>query len=66
MLPIDERVITMAAGLEAPGLRSLDAIHLATALSLGDSLAVLVSYDRRQLHAADAVGGIVTFPAERV
>ena len=40
--------------------RSLDAIHLATALSLGDELDGLVTYDERLARAARACG-IPTF-----
>lgn len=62
LLPMDSTVVDAAAEIALPGLRSLDAIHLATALSLAESLAVFISYDERQLDAAAAIGGIVTFP----
>jgi predicted nucleic acid-binding protein len=43
-----------------PGeLGTLDAIHLASALSLGEDLGGLLSYDRRLLDAA-AVAGLPT------
>ena len=38
------------------GLRSLDAIHLATARIFGDELDARVSYDDRLLRAADEAG----------
>jgi uncharacterized protein len=38
------------------GLRSLDAIHIASAQAIGDILEVLVTYDKRMLEAARAVG----------
>lgn len=38
------------------GMRSLDAIHLATARSLDEHLEVLVTYDRRMLAGAEALG----------
>lgn len=41
-----------AAALEPATLRSLDALHLASAISLGDELAGIVSYDRRLTDAA--------------
>ena len=44
-----------AANLAAP-LRSLDAIHLASAMRLGSSLRAFVAYDRRLLAAAEQVG----------
>ncbi len=45
-----------------PALRALDAIHLATALSMRDDLAVLVAYDRELLAAARAEGLTVASP----
>lgn len=46
-----------AAGrLPPPTLRSLDAIHLAVALSLGDELRSVVTYDQRMRDAAVASG----------
>ncbi|WP_225100851.1 PIN domain-containing protein [Streptomyces sp. CoH27] len=37
-------------------LRSLDAIHVASALAIGDALDCLVTYDKRMLDAAREVG----------
>lgn len=52
---IDEAVRGAAAGYADTTLRSLDAIHLATAASLaGRDLAAFVTYDRRLLAAAAA------------
>lgn len=49
------------AGEVAPELtRSLDAIHLASAESLGSALGTIVTYDRRMMEAA-AVLGLTTF-----
>ncbi len=62
LLPLDDAVLRAAAALEPPGLRSLDAVHLATALSLGDRLGVLVCYDERLLDAARAAGVTVVAP----
>jgi predicted nucleic acid-binding protein len=52
LIPIDTRVLTAAALLKPVLMRSLDAIHLATALSLGSELAGIVSYDDRLSQAA--------------
>lgn len=49
---IDEAVLAAAARRGPPDLRSLDAIHLATALSLAGDLGVFVTYDGRQARAA--------------
>lgn len=60
---IDELVRTTAAGYSAPDLRSLDAIHLATAHAVfGGQLASFVSYDKRLLGAAEALGLPVASP----
>jgi predicted nucleic acid-binding protein len=45
-----------AAKLEPPSLRTLDAIQLASALSLGDDLGAFVAYDRRLAQAAEVAG----------
>ncbi len=52
-----------AAELEPPTLRSLDALHLAAALELGDDLDGLVTYDERLTHAATAHGITVIAPS---
>jgi predicted nucleic acid-binding protein len=44
------------AALLPRGLRSLDAIHIASAQAIGNVLEVLVTYDKRMLEAARAVG----------
>ena len=52
LIPIDGRILRDAALLKPVLLRSLDAIHLATALSLRDELAAAVTYDSRLSLAA--------------
>jgi predicted nucleic acid-binding protein len=56
LVSISDEILVAAAHLEPPTLRSLDAIHLATALRLGDALAAFVSYDERLLAAAAQLG----------
>ena len=51
-----------AGRLDPVGLRSLDAIHLAAALDLGDDLEGLVTYDDRLAEAAIANGVPVVTP----
>ena len=51
-----------AGELSPPGLRSLDALHLAAALELGPDLEGLVSYDQRLIDAAVAAGAEVVTP----
>ncbi|MEX1007864.1 MAG: type II toxin-antitoxin system VapC family toxin [Acidimicrobiia bacterium] len=45
-----------AALLDPPSLRSLDAIHIAAAQSLGSELGGIVAYDNRLIDAARTVG----------
>ncbi len=51
-----------AGRLDPSGLRSLDAIHLAAALDLGDDLDGLVTYDDRMKEAAATNGVAVVAP----
>lgn len=51
-----------AARLDPTVLRTLDAIHLAAALDLGDDLDAVVTYDDRLADAALANGIAVTAP----
>ncbi len=62
LLDIDRRVIEAAATLQPPALRTLDAIHLASALQLGPELRSFVTYDQRLAAAARAVGLPVASP----
>ena len=54
LLSVDARVLARAAALDPPHLRSLDAIHLASALEVGDDLGAFVAYDRDLVTAARA------------
>ena len=56
LLPLSNEIRARAAELEPPSLRSLDAIHLATALSLGSRLEALYTYDARMSLAVSAAG----------
>jgi uncharacterized protein len=62
LLAIDDHLLTRAASLAPPALRALDAIHLATALAVGDDLGAFVAYDARLLEAAGAHGLPVVSP----
>lgn len=55
LVAIDEKVLSAAARLDPPDLRSLDAIHLATALSVPE-LGGMVSYDARLAEAVKRSG----------
>ena len=56
-------LLAAAVRLEPSSLRALDAIHLATALSLNSELGGLVVYDRRLATAARDAGLEVFAPA---
>jgi predicted nucleic acid-binding protein len=62
LVPIDAGITRSAARLSPAGLRTLDAIHLATALSLADDVAALVTYDARLAEAAAKEGLEVRAP----
>lgn len=62
LIPIDEGILRGAAELSPRALRALDAIHLATAVSLGSDVAALVTYDARLASAASAAGLEVRAP----
>jgi predicted nucleic acid-binding protein len=52
MLDTDIPLLRDAAGLDPIELRTLDAIHLAAALSLGDDLGIVFTCDKRLAAAA--------------
>ena len=56
-------VLDSAATLAPDNLRSLDAVHIASALRVGAGLRALVTYDQRMAAAATAVGLPVEAPA---
>lgn len=57
------RVFDAAGRIDPPTLRSLDALHLAAALGLGDELDGIVTYDDRLADAAVKLGIPVVAPA---
>lgn len=63
LVRIDDAVLDRAAAIDPGELRSLDAIHLATALGMGEGLAGLVTYDSRLENAAEQAGMQVLTPA---
>jgi len=63
VVELGEAIRDRAAALDPPGLRSLDAIHLATALEASSDLTAFVTYDVRLASAAAAEGLRVLSPA---
>lgn len=62
LVRVSNEILNDAGLLEPVSLRSLDAIHLATAALFGDTLSGLVSYDRRMSEAAESFGWSVYRP----
>jgi predicted nucleic acid-binding protein len=62
LIRLDDDLYETAADLDPPLLRSLDAIHLAAALTMGRDLAGVVTYDRRMAAGAEALGVRVESP----
>ncbi|MDO3032228.1 type II toxin-antitoxin system VapC family toxin [Mycobacteroides abscessus] len=56
ILPITAAVITLAERIGPATLRSLDAIHLASASQIAGELSAVVAYDIRLLEGCRAVG----------
>ncbi|HEV3311891.1 MAG TPA: type II toxin-antitoxin system VapC family toxin [Chloroflexota bacterium] len=63
LLRMSDRVLAVAGGLLPLELRTLDAIHLASALELGEELGRVVTYDVRMAVAARELGFRVESPA---
>lgn len=62
LVTLPSAVFDRAAMLEPDLLRSLDSLHLAAALELGDELEGIVTYDRRLAAGAQALGIHVVAP----
>jgi uncharacterized protein len=63
LVDLDRHTLAVAATIDPPTVRTLDAIHLATALALRGDLAGLVTYDRRLAAAAERADLRVQTPA---
>lgn len=59
----DQGMFAAASATDSPVVRALDAIHLATAVSLGHELAGMVVYDLRLAEAARHAGITVWAPS---
>jgi uncharacterized protein len=62
LVRVNDRILHAAGVLRPPELRSLDAIHLATAHELGNELGALVTYDERMVAAARQLGFKIVQP----
>jgi hypothetical protein len=59
---LNERLLRAAGTLLPSDVRSLNAIHLATAAALGPDLSRVCTYDARMANAATALGLTVVAP----
>ena len=60
---LDDDLLDAAAMIDPAVVRSLDAIHLATAQLLARELEAVVTYDSRMRTAAERIGLVVASPA---
>jgi len=60
LLALDDALLDAAGSLDLPGLRSLDAIHLAAAQAFGPT--AIVTYDARMVEAAERLSLPVLAP----
>ena len=63
LIAVGTAIFEQAGRLEPPALRTLDALHLVSALDLGDDLEGMVTYDDRLASAAQFHGVPVIAPA---
>jgi predicted nucleic acid-binding protein len=61
-VPIDDGILRDAAELAPTSLRTLDAIHLASARSLGEDIDAVITYDERMIEAATSLALTVRVP----
>lgn len=62
LIGIDDRLLDVAGLLEPAILRTLDALHVASAMTVGDDLEAVVTYDERMAAASRLVGLPVVAP----
>ena len=62
MIDISRELLEQAGSLPPADMRSIDAIHIAAALSLGDDLGDIVTYDSRMISAGLIHGLTVVSP----
>ncbi len=60
---VDDEILDAAGDIGPSSIRSLDAIHLATALRLATALDAIVTYDRRMIEGAVLLGLPVASPS---
>jgi predicted nucleic acid-binding protein len=64
VVPLDRAVQDLACDIADPLLRTLDALHLASAVLLSEGLTAFIAYDHRLAAAAQAAGLVVATPGQ--
>lgn len=62
-VPLAGDIVTSAATIGNPMIRTLDALHLATAATISSELEAFLTYDKRLADAATEIGLSVAAPA---
>ncbi len=62
LVPLSDEIVQAAGTVGPPSLRSLDAVHLASALSVADRLTTVCCYDQRLARAAAEHGLTLAAP----
>ena len=62
LIELEPDILRAATRVRPPDLRTLDAIHVASVMSLADELDVVVAYDTRLTAALTAAGSQVVSP----
>lgn len=65
LLPLDDTTLDIATSLSTPTLRTLDALHLSTALSIRAEIGAFVTYDERLSRGARDHGLPLSTPSTR-
>lgn len=64
LVPLGRAVQDLACDIATPLLRTLDALHLASAVLLSEELTAFIAYDHRLAVAAQAAGLVVATPGQ--
>jgi len=62
LLQLDDELLDAVALLDGGVMRSLDAIHVAAARTLGGEVTAVITYDERMKKAAESIGLVVSAP----
>lgn len=62
---LDPELARLAGATGEPGLRALDAIHIASAVRLGSELDAFITFDERQAAAGSKIGLPIEAPGPR-